>query len=271
MPHLTDRTLAAALDAENGGAVGDVARVHAAQCDACGALLSAGRSDPDAIGSLLQRLDHPVPKISAQQLAVLAAEPRLANRTASSSWMPRSRPLYIHPRLRWGVGVGLFGVAAVAAALVPRSPMYDLVTHMLGRAPASSRSAPARSSTALLPPGADKVAASRGVVINPTGPTNIIFRSMQHAGVIRVAQSATGQISVEASGDGPSYSVGANTITVENSAADSASYDVEIPPPTDGVNVRVHLGDRVLYAQLGKRVLTHMSHRPDGLIVISLH
>lgn len=267
MSHLTDRTLAAALDAEGGAAVGDAARVHTAQCDACGALLNTARSDADAIGSLLQRLDHPAPQISAQQLAALAAIRRVANRPSSISWMQRSRSPYIHPRLRWGIGVGLFGVAAVAAALVPRSPMYEMVTHMLGHAPAATHSAAGPSSTRVLAPKPDN-AASRGVVINPTGPTDIVFRSVQHAGVIRLAHSATGQVSVEASGDGPSYSVGSNTITIENSADDSASYDVEIPAPSDGVDVRVHLGDRLLYEQLGKRVITHMSRRPDGQIVL---
>lgn len=213
MPHLTDAALAALLDPNGGGAAGNAARVHVAECAACAALVERVRADEAQIAGWLEALDHPVPSVDPR--ALLRRRRHTAARRVA--W--------------WGVAATLAGVTAAAAAVAPHSPVRRLVQRLVHPAHASP---PVETRSVAVP-----ASSLSGVEIVPSGPVEIQFASAQSAGVVRIARGNGPALRVEAAGEHGTYVVGHDRVTVTNHATDSASYRVTLPPGEHVVRITV--------------------------------
>lgn len=194
------------------------------------------------VAEALQLLDHPVPSVDPAQVIARA-------RIMEGEAIAPTRTVR-HSRLWWGAGLMTFGIAVVAAAVVPRSPVRQLVMRMWSAATATQETGVAPVPRAQQPSLAPSLpGASRGVAIAADRSVDVVFRIRQPAGVIRIVARPDARISVTANGDGATYTVGRDTIVVDNRRVDSLSYDVAVPSAALLPTVRVHVGTRVVYSR----------------------
>ena len=257
--HLTDADLALALDRDD-GADGTAVRQHIAECESCREALDAAKVDEVEVAGLFRLLDHKAPDIDARSFVGRV----VATRTATKSSAPRFR-LWPNKGARWTVAAGILTASVAAAALVPNSPVRQFVRLVAAASPIGHK----HSSTA--PSGAVAVLPlPRGVAILPHGRVDVLFRSNQAAGTVRVIAATSSQLSVEGDDDGPTYTVGERMITINNSLSDSAAYIVRVPTIGDAEMVYIHIAGRVSYSDVGNRVTAEVRAGPDGQWLISL-
>lgn len=258
-PHLTGASLAAALD-RDGGAAAETARLHTVNCEACRRVLEAAEVDEAEVGRLLHSLDRAPPEIDAAQF-VRSIASRGNRRNVG---VPRSRSWTRHA-VRWTAGAGLLTVAAVAAALVPNSSVRRFIG-LIAAAPLTHGS----SSTAHSESSAGQASLPRGVGIIPNSQADILFRSRQAAGAVRVIATTAPQLSVAGDRDGPTYTVGENTILVNNQPSDSVNYTVLVPTVTGAAAIYVRIAGRVVYSHVGNRVNAQIPAESSGKLLLPL-
>lgn len=274
MPHLDDSDVAAALDTIP-SPQGTQALAHASGCAQCGVLLRKTRDADAAVRYLLQALDHQPREVALGDIVAAASQPSVYGSHRSYSAHGQTSRVagvrrFPQRALRLGVGAGILGVAAAAAAAAgPRAVVHDFWTRLVGDNSHASteRSEPTDAArvTYNAPPSA-----MRGVTIVPTDSVVVTFKAPQHAGVIRVLRSSSEQVEVAASADGPTYVVGSSTILVNNGLADSASYDIRLPDNHRLTEARIRVGTKLVYDRAAARVVVPVAARPDGEIVLSL-
>ncbi len=274
MPHLDDSDVAAALDTIP-SPQGTQALAHAAECAQCGVLLTKTRHADVAVRYLLQALDHQPREVALGDIVAAASQPSAYGSHRSYSAHGQASRVagfrrFPQRALRLGVGAGILGVAAAAAAAAgPRAVVHDFWTRLVGdRSHAyteRSEATDAARVTYNAPPSK-----MRGVTIVPTDSVVVTFKSAQHAGVIRVLRSSTEQVEVAASTDGPTYVVGSSTILVNNRLADSASYDIKLPDSRRLTEARIRVGTKLVYDRAAARMVVPVAASPDGEIVLSL-
>ncbi len=262
MQHLTDESIAAALDPSGGGEAGVVARAHAAECDSCAAELASDRAAHDSVDELLSLLDGDV--VAAPNDIRLAAIRALARSGGRSAGRP-SATGNARKHAGWAAAVALVAAAAAAATIPARSPVRQLIERHT-RAPLPVEDA----RPAIVGPEAASGAAQRGVAIQPSGTADVMFQSSQSVGELTIVQGADSRMSVEATGDGPTYEVGSNSIVVHNDRADSVSFHVAVPPASQLPNATVRVGDRIVYRRLAGRVVTPASDRRGPTLVVPM-
>jgi hypothetical protein len=287
--HLTDADLGAALDPAFDGGMGIRALTHAATCANCrGAIRLAQAADRD-VADLLHLLDHAAATrdlASVRRRASEADQARVpvaegepwADASEASQAVPRRgappRPaLEGRPRasaakvtaaIRWGAIV--LSLSAAAAAALPS--VRHAIARMVGL-PHATASAPAPIVAAPPPSRFSAPVAPRGVAIVADGHAELVFRSAQPGGVLRIRPAAGARVAVTASLDGSTYTVGRWTIVVDGGAPGTA-YDIELPSPARLPEVSIRIGERVVFARHGAAVYTRGGVQADGSYTISL-
>lgn len=233
MTHLDEETLQRAVDGELDAAAAPAVRQHLAGCPECARRVEeAGREQRRAF-ALLEALDHPVPALDPDAI--------VARRRA-----PRPRPLA-------AAAVAVLVVAAGLAWALPGSPVRSWIR--------SARTGGGPEAVAPVEP------ASAGISVVPGDSLDVVFEAPQHAGAVRVAPSASGELHLRVEGEPPAIAVEPHRVRVAN-AGSSAGYRIEIPPAAP--LVRVLVGDRPILVQRGASL--RMATPPDsaGAIVLPL-
>jgi hypothetical protein len=258
-PHLTDADLALALDRDDGAASTAVGQ-HLTECESCREALDAAKVDEVEVAGLFRLLDHEAPDIDARDFVGRVA----ARRTAAESIAPGFR-LWPNKVASWAVAAGILTASVAAAALVPNSPVRQFVRLVVAASPIGHKhSSIAPSGAVMAPP------LPRGVAILPHGRVDVLFRSNQAAGTVRVIAATSSQLSVEGDGDGPTYTVGERMISIDNSLSDSAAYIVRVPAIGDADTVYIRIAGRVSYSEVGDRVTAEAQEGRGGQWLISL-
>lgn len=263
MSHLTEREIAAALDPGGGGRAGTAARGHASTCAECSALLEEARRDEQRLSAWLTALDHPIPSVDIRDLMNRAA-PRGKIRLHSSEREHNRVHVKRIGRASWlGVAATVVAVAVAAAAIVPASPVRQLVQRVI----TSVRHR--QQDPAITPTRHDRSYAQlRGVAIIPSGPVNIVFHSAQQRGAVHIIFGEGSEFSLEADGDGPTYAVGQNAMSVNNRATDSVSYRIHIPAADETTTVRVTIAGKLRYVHTGRDTATGALSSPPEDVVL---
>ncbi|HEY2592405.1 MAG TPA: hypothetical protein VGK33_00740 [Chloroflexota bacterium] len=297
--HLSDADLAAALDPSGGGTTGHAARAHAASCETCMSAIETAQTADREVGDLLRLLDHPAPSIDATFLetrtllfdrghvtngameratngaterATDAQSRRQLDRRRTTPASMRSAEPSQRSTLTVAVRRGaviLALSAAVAAAAAPRSPVRQFIARLTSR-PHTSVDRPVTPAALTSGPPATAAASPRGVAINPSGRADLVFRSPEPAGVVRILPASGSQVSVTASADGPTYTVGNGTITVDSHGTPGVTYDVELPSVATLPHLSIRVGNRVIFARDENGVHTEGQPRADGTYALSL-
>jgi hypothetical protein len=261
MTHLPESELAAALDPSGGGVRGHRARAHAAECVPCGAALREASEADRAVAQLLRELDAPVPPVGLA--SVLDRASRGMALAGASAWRvhDRRRPV----SARWGVAL-LAASAVVAAAAVPTSPVHRAIAGAFRWSPHAARQGPDPS----VAPTSSAPAAVRGVAVAAPEHLDILFRSHQSHGSVHILRGTGTRVAIRATGDDAAFSVGADTIVVDNRRDGTSSYDVALPAVAQVPSVTIHVGDAVVFARTRGEVTTRVAPDATGGYTIPL-
>jgi len=264
MTHLAESELAAALDPDGGGARGYRARVHAAECVPCNAALREVSEADRAVAELLRELDYPVPSVGLA--SVLERASRGIALAGESAWREQEHSRRRVPA-RWGVAL-LAVTAVAAAAVVPTSPVHRAIASAFHASRQGAVQVPVASAVPSPSPAAP--AAVRGVAVAAPERLDILFRSHQSQGVVHILHGTGARVAIRATGDDAAFSVGADTIVVDNRRDGTSSYDVALPAVAQVPSVTIHVGDAVVFARTRGEVTTAVAPDATGGYTIPL-
>lgn len=256
--HLTESMLAAMLEGDD--LVPAAVRLHLGECPACRSALEAAESQRIEIGQLLELVTVIQPKIDAVEF--LRA---VASRNAMVGTDMRTRRTPFRRIARGAVAAGILTASVAAAALVPNSILRRFVRVVAvasGITPRQPSPVPGKSRRSQASP--------RGVEITPHGRVDVLIRSRQATGVIRIMPASGSDLSVTGTGDGPSYTVGNNTIIVTNHPADSVSFVVGVPVLSESDTVYVRVEQQTVYSNIGNRIIAPVAADSTGQFVLPL-
>ena len=91
---------------------------------------------------------------------------------------------------------------------------------------------------------------------------DIIFRVYQSRGVVHILRGAGTRVAIRATGDDATFSVGPDTVIVDNRANGTSSYEVVLPAVAQVPSVTVHIGEAIVFTRTRQQVTTAVS--PDG-------
>jgi hypothetical protein len=255
--HLGDAELGAALDAAGGGATGTAARAHAAACDPCADALRAARTMDQQVGEILALLDHPTPTADRHRPALVVER----------GGRVRSRSETIKSSARRGAAILVVG-AAVAAAAVPHSPVRQFLSRIVASPVHHALPTPVPNTPAA--PAALPSVAPRGVAITSSDHIDLVFQNPQVSGELRIHPTLGTHVSVTASADGPTYTVGSATIVVDTHDVPGVAYDIDLPPAARVRSVTIRVGDRTVFSRRGTAVQTVGAVQGDGSYLVKL-
>jgi hypothetical protein len=294
--HLSDADLGAALDPAGGGPTGIAARTHAATCEVCADALRAVRGVDQEVEEVLALLDHPAPVVDLRSLEQRMAHGEDARLTQQDEMPPAhqpagrrspglivergtggGRPEESRARLRTHTmsvaarrsAIILALSAAAAAAAAPHSPVRQFLTRIVTR-PVAHTAPAAAPVTPVAPPVARAAATPRGVAITSADRVDLVFENPQTSGQLRIHPTLGTHVSVTASADGPTYTVGSASIGVDSHDVPDVVYDVDLPPPARVRTVTIRVGDRVVFTRRGTIVRTDGALQSDGSYIVGL-
>ncbi len=259
--HLTDADLGAALDPTNAAAKGVAADEHVGTCADCQSAIRQAQAADLEVAAVLNLLDHATPPLdfaSIQRQAGARDARGLARGIRPSETATRSA-------LRRGAIILCLSAAAAAAAL---PPVRQFVARMVSASHAA-QPVPARVVLPTAPSVASGPVAPRGVAIVPDGRVDLIFRTAQLGGVLRIRPAAGTRVAVTANADGSTYTVGHGTIVVDTHTT-GVTYDIELPTPADLPDVSIRIGGRAVFVRRGDIVHTSGVVEADGSYRISM-
>jgi len=198
--------------------------------------MNAEAADRD-VAALLRVLDHPVPNVDVAQFMSRAGMPARQGTLTPSPHVTASAR---QPR-RWRSAAFVVGtvVAAVAAALVPHSPIRTFL-------PRLERIFVSSSSSRTTPPPVS-AAPTRGVAIVPVSGIDVVFRATQSGGIIHVLAGPTTRAAVSGSRADVTYGVGPDSLIVDNRAVQTGDYIVTLPHAAQLPLMRITVGATVVY------------------------
>ena len=170
---------------------------------------------------LLRYLDHEPPRVTADEIAVRAAQPG--------------------PRFWWAAGLLLAAAIAGTAVAAPGSPVREW---LFGTRDASA-------GLEAEPHANVPDAAMAGIAILPGQKLVIEFTSLQAAGTLRVTLSASDQVEVSAPSSAASFSSDPERLVIENKG--TSDFDIALPRSAPYIAIRV-AGATVLRKE-GDRVI----------------
>ncbi|HEV7589777.1 MAG TPA: hypothetical protein VGO40_16800 [Longimicrobium sp.] len=215
-------------------------RAHAAGCTVCGGRLDAAAREEEELFRRLGLLDHPVPRLTAGELARRAAP------TRSPVW-------------RMAAGIVLAFAASGVLYAFPGSPLPALVRGGgVAHPPAAPRPAP---------PAPPEPGRPSGVAVVPGGDFAIVFASPQARGSARVRVVDGPELAVRAFGAPVRFDLGVDRVTIANAGA-AADYEVLLP--RGARSVRIQVGGATVLRKTGGRIATPSSPDAHGIYVIPL-
>lgn len=221
-PHEAD--LQALLDGALDPAEAATARTHLAGCAACASRLAEIEAMVRFNRAALDALEPgPLPDVTADDVIALA---RARQPVRSRAFLKAA-------------GVAFLLAAAGAAAAWPGSPVREAAVQLVEGLRSSA------------PPPLEPAPAASEVALQPTGGLVVAFAASQAEGAIEIAVESTGTARVQATDPAVSFSVGVDSIAVEN-AGSTGSYRVVVPRSLTRVEVRV--GDAVVLSIAGDDV-----------------
>lgn len=210
--HPSRDELQAWLDGELSAARTEQIRGHVDTCAACGDERDALDESTRVTRSLLEALDDPAPDIVVDDVIAVAERRRIDTRS--------------RPRLPWvAVIAGLLSAGLVAAAIVPGSPLRELIVS-LG---ADGQETPAST---------DAWSQEAGVAMTPGRRLDIVFEARQATGSIDLVATADDIARIEVAGDSVGFAVSDASILIENRDA-RASFRVVVPDRVPLVSIAI--------------------------------
>jgi hypothetical protein len=207
-------------------------RAHLEECSYCARRLEHAAEEEREIFASLRRLDHPVPPVSATEIAGRAAAGRIP----------------------WGrIAAGFVLVLATTGALfaVPGSPLPGLLRSALDREAATQPRATG-----------DRPPYESGVAVRPGEEVDVVFVSRQQRGSATVRLVDDPDLSIRAIGQPVAFDVDLGRLTVLNARAEA---DYEIFIPRTARSVRVLVGAEVVLHKERDRVLSSAGMDPEGV------
>ena len=207
-------------------------RDHLARCDACAeAYEEAARRDTE-IAALLRRIDHTPPRI----------DPAVLQR--------RARRRVMRSRLA-AAGIVIF-LAVGAASAMPGSPIRSWISSMTGRGDEGTA----------LPGGVQATDSARipsGVSVPATDGFELVFETMQEAGLVTVILADEPEVSIRSDDAGVGYAIEPWGVRVMNGGS-VASYQVVVPSEVQDFSIRVE--STTVFRKRGRSIET--SVKPDS-------
>jgi len=219
--HLDETQIQRLLHGELARAGELAAHEHLERCDACRERVSAAEREEAEVFALLGAVDHRVPAIGAQAIAVRA----------------RARG---NRRLPWAAGIVVtLGIAGVAYA-APGSPLPRLVSALTAwvqpKPELSARPAP--------PPSAPASTVA-GVAVVPGDRLLIVFTSSQVEGAAHVRLTDSAEVVVRAPSGAATFSSDTNRLVIDNRDG-VGSFEIRIPRASPRVEILVDGAPRFL-------------------------
>lgn len=225
-PHLSEAEIAALIYTV--GQDRDLERraySHLAVCPECTRLIGSLRDADRDTGSLLSSLDVVMPSRSAD--SIVRAAQRQENRFGFG-WR------------RAAAVVGFLVVAGTAAAaVIPSSPLHQLLGTMLG----SSGGSHVALKVSTKPPQAGPVSPAVSMAAKPGSALEVSFSGSGVGGELEVRIIDHDQISLSSPSAGAIYRVSANRIAVEQSTP--ATFQLTVPRSLR--ELRVRIGNDVVF------------------------
>src|SRR6267143_4782832 len=218
--HIDDERIQRLLHGELSGSDELTIRGHLAECADCRSRLAQAQRDEAEVDALLREIDHPVPTVTAAELA------NAAQRRAT-------------PWLRWAAMIALALGVASAAYAIPGSPLRRWVNNLTHRAPPA-------------PPPQVPDSTAAGVALAPGIDFVVRFTNPQPLAQIDVLLTEGAEVEVRALSGTATFSAGSDRLVVD--ARGRTTFEVRIPRTAPRVQLMV--GDKRILLKEGSHVVT---------------
>ena len=188
----------------------------------------------DEIAALLRHVDHPPPRIKAEEIIARAKARDLV-------WLRRAAVAVL--------ALGVAGAAYAATGSTIRGWLRIVVERIEG------------------PPSPAPEVAPAGIAVAPGERLLIVFTSVHAGGEARVSLTQGAEVVVRAPNGSATFTSEADRLVIDNSGP-PASFDIEIPSAAPRVEIRV-AGTRVLLKE-GTRITTDGSSTAPGVWLVPL-
>jgi hypothetical protein len=208
--------------------------------------------DDDAMAdveALLRTLDHPVPPVTAESLALRA-------RTAAAA---RQR---VRPLVRWAAAIALAAGATGVAYALPGSPMPRWVAALVARLDYRSEARPSKPTRPAVP-----ARASAGIAVEPGRDLVIVFSRGTPGALGRVALSDGAEVVVRSPAGAATFTSDAGRLVIAGSGAPD-TFAIEIPRRARRVEIR--MGGAQVFLKDGERIHTRATRLANGAYEIPL-
>lgn len=245
--HPSDARLQALIDGELDGPGSRRVLAHLEACETCRDRKRALAFSLAETTELLRALDRPPSGRSVDDVIRVAEGRSLPVKTSGRRTLLRAASVS-----------GLLVAGAVAAAVVPGSPVRDAIERMV-RGPAAEDGA--------TPPADDPWKREAGVALVPHGRLEISFEAGQPQGAVELVTTGEDTARVEVGSDSVGFVVGDGSVLIQNRGT-RANYRIAVP--SDLPSVRIVIGPRTVYEVAGGQVVRDEFRRQGGARRLSL-
>lgn len=245
--HPSDAEFQALIDGELDERRSKRVLAHLASCETCRDRKRALEFGLNESAELLRALDRPPSGSSVEDVIRVAGARSLPARSREGRSLLRAASL-----------AGLLVAGAVAAAVVPGSPVREAVERMV-RGPAVEETA--------TPPAADPWRREAGVALVASGALEVAFETGQSEGTVELVETDGDTARVEVRSDSVRFVVGDGSVLVQNRGT-RASYRIVVPSELS--SVRILIGRRTVYEVAGGEVVRDGFRREGGARTLSL-
>jgi hypothetical protein len=201
------------------------------------------------VEALLRTLDHPVPPVTAEALALRA-------RTAAAA---RQR---VRPLVRWAAAIALAAGATGVAYALPGSPMPRWVAALAARLDPRSEARPPEAARPAAP-----ARASAGIAVEPGRGLVIVFSPGTAGALGRVTLSDGAEVVVRSRAGAATFTSDAGRLAIAGTGAPD-TFAIEIPRLARRVEIR--MGGAQVFLKEGERIDTRAARLAKGAYEIPL-
>ncbi|MBA2564044.1 MAG: hypothetical protein H0V09_01305 [Gemmatimonadetes bacterium] len=242
MVHPTDAELQSLSDGELGTPERRLLLLHVDGCGECAGRLRSLQLGDGEIAAWLRHVDHPVPQLNAAAVMMRAR---------------RSSP---RPGLMAAGLATLVAGAVAVAAVVPGSPLRELVERAVGASSESAQS-PGEGVPSARPP-----APASGVSFVPGAELAIAFVRSQPDGTVRMSLADVAEVRVRNAGEPAAFTMNPAELIIDN-VDPRGSYEILLPRSLG--RVRVRIDERVVLEKDGDTVSCRGSVDDRGRCLVS--
>ena len=215
---------------------------HLAACPACQEMVALARHEIAEVDDLLGKIDHPLPKVTAETIIRQAAG-------RGPQWG------------RWAAGVLLVLVLGGVAYAAPGSPVPRWTQALVSWAGGREDALP------LAPTPQTPRAEMAGVAVTPGARLIIMFASTQPLGQAQVSLTEGGEVVVRTISGGATFTSDVDRLLIQNPGS-TADFEIEIPRTAPRVEIRV--GGSRIFLKDGARVTTETPSDSAGIFSLPL-